>query len=50
MCIPSRFTVPRGSFVACMLPGELRWEDVAPPDIGMTQLIVSELGSYKLKL
>ena len=24
MCIPSRFTVPRGSLVACMLPRELR--------------------------
>ena len=48
MCIPSRFTVPRGSLVACMLPGELRWQEVAPPHKGMTQLIVPELGSYKV--
>ena len=31
MCIPNRFTAPRGSLVACMLPRELRWEEVAPP-------------------
>ena len=31
MCIPNRFTVPRGSLVACMFPRELRWEEVAPP-------------------
>ena len=48
MCIPTRFTAPRGSLVACMLPRELRWEEVAPPHIGMIQLIVPELGSYKL--
>ena len=23
MCIPNRFTVPRGSLMACMLPREL---------------------------
>ena len=43
MFIPSRFIAPKGSLVACMLPRELRWEEVAPPHIGMTQLIVSEL-------
>ena len=48
MCIPSRFTMPRGSLVACVLPRELRWEEVAPLHKGMTQLIVPELGSYKL--
>ena len=48
VCIPSRFTVPRSSLVACMLPGEFRWEEVAPPHKGMTQLIVPELGSYTL--
>ena len=48
MCIPSRFTAPRGSLVACMLPRELRWEEVAPPHKEMTQLIMPELGSYKL--
>ena len=48
MCIPSRFSMPRGSLVACMLPRELRWEEVAPSHIAMTQLIVPELGSYKL--
>ena len=48
MCIPSRFTTPRGSLVACMVPRVLRWEEVAPPHKGMTQLIVHELGSYKL--
>ena len=42
--------MPRGSLAACMLPRELRWEEVAPPHIGMKQLIVPELGSYKLKL
>ena len=31
MCIPNRFTAPRGSLVACMFPRELRWEEVAPP-------------------
>ena len=46
MHIPSRFTVPRGSLVACMLPRELRWEEVAPPHKGMTQLIVHELGKF----
>ena len=50
MCITSRFTMPRGSLVACMLPKKLRWEKMAPPHKGMTQLIVPELGSYKLKL
>ena len=50
MCIPSRFTMASGSLVACMLPRELRWEEVAPPYKGMTQLIVTELGSYKLQL
>ena len=48
MCIPDRFTAPRGSLVACMLPRELRWEEVAPPHKGMTQLKVPVLGSYKL--
>ena len=48
MCIPNRFTVPRGSLVACMLPRELRWEEVAPPHKGMTQLKLPVLGSYKL--
>ena len=48
MWIPSRFTAPRGSLVACMLPRELRWEEVAPSHIGMAQLIVPKLGSYKL--
>ena len=48
MCIPNRVTVPRGSLVACMVPRKLRWEEVAPPHIGMTQLIVPELESYKL--
>ena len=48
MCIPNRFTAPRGSLVACMLPRELRWEEVAPPHKGMTQLKVPMLGSYKL--
>ena len=38
--------MPRGSLVAFMLPRELRWEEVAPPHIGMTQLIVPELESY----
>ena len=50
MCIPSRFTAPRDSFVACMLPRELRGEEVAPHHKGMTQLIVTELESYKVKL
>ena len=50
ICIPSRFPVPRGSLVACMFPRELRWEEVAPPQKGMTQLIVPELGHFKLKL
>ena len=48
MCIPSRFTAPRCSLVAYMLPRELRWEEVAPPHKGMTQWIVPELGGYKL--
>ena len=48
MCIQSRFTAPRGSLVACMLPRELRWEEEAPPHKGMAQLIVPELRSYKL--
>ena len=48
MCIPNRFTVPGGSLVACMLTRELRWEEVAAPHKEMTQLIVPELGSYKL--
>ena len=48
MCILSRFTMPRGSLVACMLPRELRWKEVAPPCKGMTHLVVPELGSYKL--
>ena len=48
MCIPNRFTVPRGSLMACMLPRELRWEEVALPHKGMTQLKVPVLGSYKL--
>ena len=48
MYIPSRFTTPRGSLVACMLFRELRWEEVAPPHKGMTQLIVPELGNHKL--
>ena len=50
MCIPSRLTMPRGSIMACMFPRGLRWEEVASPHKGMTQLIVPELGSYKLKL
>ena len=41
MCIPKRFTVPRGSLVACMLPRELRWEDVAPLTKGMSQCLAS---------
>ena len=40
--------MPRGILVACMLPRELRWEEVAPPHKGMTQVIVPELESYKL--
>ena len=47
MCIPSRFIMPKGILMACILPRELRWEEVAPPHIGMTWLIVPELGSYK---
>ena len=39
ICIPNRFTVPRGSLVACMLPRELRWGEVAPPHKGMTQCL-----------
>ena len=39
MCIPNQFTIPRGSLVACMLPRELRWEEVAPPHNGMTQCL-----------
>ena len=27
MCFLNRFTVPRGSLEACMLPKELRWEE-----------------------
>ena len=48
MCIPNRFTMPRGSLMACILPRELRLEEVAPPHMGMIQLMVPELGSYKL--
>ena len=48
MYIPSRFTAPRGNLVACMLPRELRGEEVVPPHKGLTQLIVPELGGYKL--
>ena len=48
MCIPNRFTVPRGSLVACMFPRELKWEEVAPPHKGMIQLKVPTLVSYKL--
>ena len=39
MCIPSRFAVHRSSFVACMIPREFRWEEVAPPQKGMTQCL-----------
>ena len=39
MCIPNRFTAPRGSLMACMLPRELRWEEVAPPHKGMTKCL-----------
>ena len=48
MCTPDRFSVPTGSLVACMLPRDLRWEEVALPHKGMIQLKVSVLGSYKL--
>ena len=48
MCIPNRFTAPRGSLMACMLLRELRQEEVDPPHKGMTQLMVPDLGSYNL--
>ena len=31
MCIPNKFTAPRGSLVAYMLHMELKWEEVASP-------------------
>ena len=48
MCIPNRFTAPRGSLVACMLPRELGWEEVAPPHKGMTQLKVPCAGKLQV--
>ena len=50
MCIPARFTVPRSSLMAHIPPRELRWKEMALIHKGMTQLIVLELGSYKLHL
>ena len=38
----------RGSHMACVLPRELTWEEVAAPHKGMIQLEVSVLGNYKL--
>ena len=49
MCIQNRLTVPRSSLMACMLPRELRWEEMAPHHKGMTQLILPELGVISWK-
>ena len=48
MYIPNRFTAPRGSLMACMLPREMRCKRWPPPHKGMTWLMVPELGSYEL--
>ena len=48
MCIPSRFTVPRGSLVACNALQVVEMGGGGSPHKGMKQLIVPELGSYKL--
>ena len=37
MCFIIRTTVPIGSLVACILPRELTWEEVAPDPKGMRQ-------------